>query len=69
MSELELLLAQEMAKELRVSPRTLYTMVEEGLPCFQARKTLLFDRERVLKWLIEHERRGGKRQKVAEVAE
>jgi hypothetical protein len=70
MAELALLLAKEMAAELRVSPRTLYTFVADGCPCFQARKTLLFDRTRVFEWLLEHERRGRKRQikKVAEVA-
>jgi phage terminase Nu1 subunit (DNA packaging protein) len=61
MAELDLLLAKEIASELRVSERTLYSMVQDGMPCFQARKTLLFDRERVFKWLIEHERHGGKR--------
>jgi hypothetical protein len=58
MAELELLLAKEMAGELRVSMRTLYTLVADGMPCFQARKTLLFDRERVRAWLIAHERTG-----------
>lgn len=58
MAGLDLLLAKEMAGELRVSLRTLYTLVGDGLPCFQARKTLLFNRDRVLEWLIEHERHG-----------
>lgn len=58
MDELSLIIAKEMAAELRVSLRTLYTMVEQGLPAFQARRTLLFDRKRVLKWLAQHERHG-----------
>ena len=58
MAELNLLLAKEMASELRVSQRTLYTLVDDGLPCFQARKTLLFDRDRVFQWLTKHERHG-----------
>jgi len=58
MSELNFLLAKEMASELRVSLRTLYTLVADGLPCFQARKTLLFNRDRVLEWLTQHERHG-----------
>lgn len=71
MAELDLLLVKEMATELRVSPRTLYSMIEDGLPVFQARKTLLFDRNRVFEWLTQHERHGGKRplkNKVEEAA-
>jgi phage terminase Nu1 subunit (DNA packaging protein) len=70
MPELSLLLAKEMAAELRVSQRTLYTFVADGMPCFQARKTLLFDRDRVFKWLTKHERHGKRafKNKVAEVS-
>jgi excisionase family DNA binding protein len=65
MAELEILLAKEMARELRVSERTLYTMVQGGMPCFQPGKTLLFNRDRVLEWLTQHERHGKRPSKKA----
>jgi hypothetical protein len=56
-----------MQDELEVSERTLYTLIEHGMPCIQVNRIIWFDREKVYKWLSQFERRG-KRKKVTEGA-
>jgi hypothetical protein len=53
-----------MQDELGVSERTLYTLVDRGLPCLQVNRVIWFDRGKVFEWLSQFERRG-KRKKVA----
>ncbi|NRA32172.1 MAG: helix-turn-helix domain-containing protein [Polyangiaceae bacterium] len=47
-----LMTAKEMAALLRVSPQTLYKMLEHGsIPALRIRNQWRFDRERVKVWL------------------
>ena len=58
-----------MMEELDVSERTLYDLIDQGLPCIQIKRVIWFDRDRVFEWLSQFERRGKKRVKRAPVEE
>lgn len=46
-----MLTTSELAAALRISDRTVYRLVSEGLPHFRVRKQLRFRLERVEEWL------------------
>lgn len=54
MDEQQLLTVSELCKWLRLSPTTVYRMVEEGdLPAMRWRRGYRFDKEAIEKWLEE----------------
>jgi excisionase family DNA binding protein len=46
-----LLKTDELAKQLRVSPRTIHTLRENGLPALKVGGSIRFDLQEVLAWL------------------
>jgi len=62
--ERKLLRAQPMADDLGISLRSLYFLVDAGCPSIKVRKLLWFDRERVLTWLDQFERKSKRKIKI-----
>ncbi len=62
--ERELLNKQQLAKRLKISPRTISSLQSDGLPVVKIRTRTLFDYEKVLLWIEMDEIKSGQKTKL-----
>lgn len=55
--EKEILTKQQLAELLQVTERTIDRLREEGMPFFKVGKVIRFEREEVLKWLKDNDKK------------